>query len=207
MVHLEVHWRVQKAERRWLILQCWPCWVCSRGKESRVTAGCGLSSWVGGESGFPPGEDVGGAVWWIWGNKSCLWAWVVGGDSLKFKRRNTDFIVQLSMNYLTHPLFGWFPVFASVDNATINWAVDLWVSSWRINSKQRKRRVRERERCCLSGDCQMDVRKRSANLYSHQKGMRMSDFPHFCQQEVLSIFKNNNNKKTPKTSADQKGQK
>lgn len=73
-----------------------------------------------GEAGFPHGEDVGGAVWWIW-------AWIIGGASLEFKRRNMDFIVQLNMNYLTHPLFGWFPVFASVDNATINWAVDLWV--------------------------------------------------------------------------------
>lgn len=24
------------------------------------------------------------------------------------------------MHYLTHPLFGWFPVFSSIDNAAVN---------------------------------------------------------------------------------------
>lgn len=66
------------------------------------------------------GENVGGAVWWVWENKRRLWAWIAGGDDLRFKRRNMDFIVRLRMNYLTHPPFGWFPVFAGVDNATIH---------------------------------------------------------------------------------------
>lgn len=39
---------------------------------------------------------------------------------LKFKWKNINFTVQLSMHYLTHPLFGWFPVFSSIDNAAVN---------------------------------------------------------------------------------------
>lgn len=113
---------------------------------------------------------------------------------LEIQWRNMDFVVQLSMHHLTHPLL-----------------MGIWVVS----------RFRQRSQCrhqpglriggcapegwlpgsgstgskgvngfCFSFSlyCQVAVQKASINLYFHQKCTRMSNFTHSCQQWVLSIF-------------------
>lgn len=168
-----------------------PGGMCARGwEESRVTQGLAkqLGQWQGQ---FPP-----------WGGhrrRSLVGSGVgeiriISGRGLfempiwNSRGRQKNFLVWLSMNYLTCPLLMDIWVVSSFcRHRQCYHQLDWWGYSWGISSKWWRHWFKGYE-CFLSIYCQMVLQKGSTNLYSHQKFTRMSSFPHSCQQWVLSIF-------------------
>lgn len=114
-----------------------------------------------------------------------------------------DFIVQLSVSYLAQPLFGWFPVFAGIDDATISWACGF-VGVFLKEKLQTAEAPGQRVRMCFKQRLPNGCSERFHQFIFPPKVHGNVTFPTLLPTSgIINLLE----KKKKKNSADLKGQK